>query len=114
MYSPKSEWEKVVDEYLGKSTELIATPLRVDMTFYMPRPKKHYRTGKYSHILRDDAPKMWHTNKPDRDNLEKAVLDCMTKSGLIKDDCLVCTGNIQKKWANKESGVFIEIGGLTN
>ena len=112
MYSPKSEWEKVVDAYFGESKELIDTPLRVDMTFYMPRPKKHYRTGKYSHILKDNSP-VWHTNKPDRDNLEKAVLDCMTKSGLLKDDCIVCRGGIQKKWANCNSGVLIELSGLT-
>ena len=112
MYSPKTEWEKILTNHFNGLDDYYKHAIQVDMTFYMPRPKKHYRTGKYSDLLRDDTPKTWHTNKPDRDNLEKAVLDCMTKGEILKDDCIVCTGTIQKKWANAKSGVYIEIWGL--
>lgn len=108
MYSPKTEWEKMLVNYFESCDEYYYTALKVSMTFYMPRPKKHYRTGKYSDVLKDDSPVL-HTNKPDRDNLEKAVLDCMTKAGLLKDDSIVCDGFIKKIWANKKSGVKIEI-----
>ena len=54
------------------------------MQFHMPRPKSHYRTGKYSHLLKDNIP-IYHTSRPDIDNLIKFYLDCMT--GLYwKDD----------------------------
>ena len=112
MYSPKTEWEKVLTNHFEELDDHFNYAIQVDITFFMPRPKKHYRTGKFSDILRADAPKIWHTNKPDRDNLEKAVLDCMTKGGILKDDCIVCTGTIEKKWANDKSGVYIEIWGL--
>ncbi len=108
MYSPKTEWEKILTNYFESCDDYYYNALQVSMIFYMPRPKKHYRTGKFSHVLKDDSP-YWHTNKPDRDNLEKAVLDCMTKGGILKDDCIVCTGSIEKKWANDKSGVFIKI-----
>lgn len=37
-------------------------PLEVSLAFYFTRPKHHYRTGKYSHILKDDAAR-WHTKR---------------------------------------------------
>ena len=108
MYSPKTKWEDMLVTYFEGLEDYYFDALSISMVFYMPRPKKHYRTGKFSHILKDDSPS-WHINKPDRDNLEKAVLDCMTKGGLLKDDSIVCSGSIEKKWASKESGVLIKI-----
>jgi len=70
--------------------------IRVDAVFFFKRPKSHYRTGKNSHILRDDAP-YWHIGKPDRDNLDKFILDAM-KGVFWKDDSIVCDGNISKKY----------------
>src|SRR4051812_13729193 len=34
----------------------LTMPLRLDLTFYMPRPKYHYRSGKRKAELKDDAP----------------------------------------------------------
>ena len=45
-------------------------PLRMHLEFYFPRPKNHYRTGKYSDQLKPSAPHI-HTNMPDVDNLSK-------------------------------------------
>ena len=49
----------------------------------MPRPKTHYRLGKYKHLLKDSAPQ-YHQNTPDADNLAKILLDCM--NGMFYDD----------------------------
>ena len=38
-------------------------PLDVSIDFYFTRPKYHYRTGKYSHLLKIDAD-TWHSNRP--------------------------------------------------
>jgi Holliday junction resolvase RusA-like endonuclease len=75
----------------------LTIPLRVDLTFYFPRPKSHYRAGKHAHELRDDAPS-WHCKKPDRDNSDKAVLDAMTVLRFWLDDCQVCDGRIKKQF----------------
>jgi hypothetical protein len=73
-------------------------PVRVDLCFYFARPKSHFRTGKFAGVLRDDAPK-WHTTKPDRDNLEKAVLDALTQvGGFWQDDSQVCAGSVTKRY----------------
>lgn len=71
-------------------------PIRLDCTFYFPRPKSHYRTGANAHLLKDNAPE-WKISKPDRDNLDKFVLDAL--HGVYwRDDSIVCAGEIQKKY----------------
>ena len=67
-------------------------PIALDLEFYFERPKAHYRTGRNAGVLREDAP-YWHTSKPDRDNLEKAVMDALTTLGFFKDDAQVCGGD---------------------
>ena len=42
--------------------------INVTLDFRFPRLKSHYRTGKYSNILRDDAP-LYKITKPDIDKL---------------------------------------------
>jgi len=79
--------------------------ISVSMVFTMPRPKSHYRSGKYSHILKDNAP-MVHVSKPDIDNLIKFYLDAMTGS-FWKDDCTICTIEASKIY-NEECMVEIE------
>jgi crossover junction endodeoxyribonuclease RusA len=85
----------------------MAGPLMVEIVFRFPRPKCHYRTGKHAGELRPDAP-YWHTVKPDRDNAEKAVLDCLTQIGMWRDDCQVCHGEVSKVWS-ETGGATIKI-----
>lgn len=45
-------------------------------------------------------PGDYHTQKPDRDNLDKAINDGM--NGVVfPDDCIICDGQIRKFWANE-------------
>ena len=70
---------------------LIDSALRVDCCFVFPRPQR---------LLRKNDPKgrIPHTIKPDRDNLDKAVLDSLT--GLVwVDDCQASTGLVEKYYA---------------
>ena len=63
-------------------------PLGVSLTFVFPRTKSQI-------WKRKPMPRLWHAKKPDRDNLDKAVMDSLT--GLIwVDDAQVCDGRIQK------------------
>lgn len=63
---------------------LLDCPLSVDFVFVMPRPKKHFRTGKKSHMLRDDAP-YYHTDAPDTTKLIRSTEDSL-KHVLWTDD----------------------------
>ena len=70
--------------------------------FYFKRPKSHYRTGKYSKILKTDAPRQFHSQKPDIDNLIKFVLDSIQgEDGFITDDSIVCKIEAYKMWTDK-------------
>ena len=72
---------------LPKDFTPITGPLQVDLQFWFPRSGKPYK--------RKPNPAMWHTKKPDRDNLDKAILDCLT--GLLwNDDNQVCGGYLGK------------------
>jgi len=72
--------------------------LRVDVTFYFGTRHKE-RWGKP------------HTFRPDRDNLDKLILDEMTKVQLIAgDDCRVSAGMIRKRWCDLSgSGALVEV-----
>jgi len=48
-----------------------------------------------------------HT-RPDTDNLQKMLKDCMTDCGYWKDDALVASEIVEKFWANVP-GIYIKI-----
>ena len=51
----------------------------------------------------------WRTTRPDTDNLEKALKDCMTKCGFWKDDAQVVREIVEKRWSKHPVGIFIEV-----
>lgn len=70
-------------------------PLAVHLTFYMPRPKSHFRANGR---LKPTAPVFLHDQKPDADNLAKAVLDALTVIRVWMDDDQVCELIARKHW----------------
>lgn len=72
--------------------------LLVEAEFYFSRPKSHYKTGKNSHILRDNNP-VWHTSRNDVDNLLKFCLDAMNKI-YWKDDAIIAQCTIKKQYSD--------------
>ncbi len=76
----------------------ISGPVSVQITYYMPRPKSHYRTGKYSNELRADAPR-FHIVKPDAQNCSKGSFDALTQIGMWQDDCQICQESAAKIYA---------------
>lgn len=86
-------------------------PVRVDITFYLPRPRYHYRTGARAHELKDGAP-TYVDKKPDKDKLERATCDALTSSGVIRDDAQIAAGYTEKRYANGPTGARIVISSL--
>jgi len=72
-------------------------PVRVDLTFIMPRPQALMRKKD------PDAP-IYCGRKPDRDNLDKVVLDVLTELKFWLDDGQAAAGEISKLYHAKTSG----------
>lgn len=77
-------------------------------------PEKPYACG-VRLIVKWCFPKGKHKNgeyritKPDTDNLQKMLKDCMTKCGFWKDDALVASEIVEKFWADIPGiAVYIE------
>lgn len=51
----------------------------------------------------------WHESKPDLDNLEKDLLDCMTKLKFYEDDKHIVHKTSWKRWVTDIPGIFIKI-----
>ncbi len=73
----------------------LAGPLYVRLEFYFPRPRGHYRSGKFANTLKESAP-AYQTSKPDIDNAIKAVLDALTILRFWNDDSQVCDTRCRK------------------
>jgi Holliday junction resolvase RusA-like endonuclease len=70
---------------LGRTEPPLKVAMIVDAAFWF-EAKKPERLGKP------------HTQRPDKDNLEKLCLDVLTKERVIKDDALVVGGETTKEW----------------
>ena len=74
-------------------------PVLLDVVALFARPKHHYGTGRNSGKLKKTAP-VWHTKKPDADNLLKMLKDCMNEI-FYKDDKQVCVTRIRKQYSER-------------
>lgn len=73
------------------------SPIRVDWTAYLPMPDS------WSSKKKDAHRGQLHQSKPDRDNIDKGILDALWPS----DSC-IATGTIEKRWDDGK-GARIEI-----
>ena len=74
---------------------LQGTAIRLTVKWLFPKGSRHL-DGEY------------RITKPDTDNLQKMLKDCMTKTGFWKDDALVASEITEKFWADKP-GIYIRI-----
>ena len=78
------------------------------------RPEKHLDGPIYLKVQwlfptkNKQKPGDFKITKPDTDNLQKMLKDCMTYCGFWKDDAQVCVEHVEKRF-NDISGIFIEI-----
>lgn len=78
------------------------------------KPDKPYTKGVYLEVKWCFPLKFKHkdgeyrTTKPDTDNLQKLLKDCMTEVGFWRDDALVASELCEKFWA-QVPGIFIKI-----
>jgi Holliday junction resolvase RusA-like endonuclease len=80
--------------------EKLEGALSLDVVWMFPRNKTHKHTE-------------YRTTKPDTDNLQKMLKDCMTLTGFWNDDAQVVVERCCKVWVNNEnSGIVITISEL--
>ena len=100
--------------------------------FYDPAPVKDARERLAMHLLSHRPPKPfegpvslsavwlfprgrahkhgdWRVSKPDTDNLQKLLKDCMTRCGFWHDDAQVVRESVEKRWSDEPTGIYIEI-----
>ncbi len=101
MYDPSSKDKFIIWNQIKKykPRNPIKSPVTLFVTFYMPRPKKHYRTGKFKHLLKDDVPE-YHTNTPDLSNLIKLYEDILQPSFYL-DDSQICRIQAEKVYSKQ-------------
>ncbi|MDT2641197.1 RusA family crossover junction endodeoxyribonuclease [Enterococcus dongliensis] len=75
--------------------KMIEGPVRLTVKWLFPITGKHFNGE-------------WKYTKPDTDNLQKLLKDCMTTCRFWKDDALVCSEIVEKFWAN-QTGIYIRI-----
>lgn len=51
----------------------------------------------------------YRISKPDTDNLQKLLKDCMTELGFWEDDAQVAEEHVAKIWVENYPGIFIEV-----
>lgn len=51
----------------------------------------------------------WRVTRPDTDNLQKLLKDCMTKCGYWRDDAQVAREIAEKRWSDEPTGIYIKI-----
>lgn len=73
-------------------------PIRLIVDAFFTRPKSHYGTGKKVGIIKDNAP-VYHTSRPDWDNVGKFVSDALNKI-YWRDDSILCEVGVRKRYSD--------------
>lgn len=107
------QWRQVVTLKARSAAALQAweppEAVTTSVQFYLPRPKSHYRTGKFAGELKPSAP-IFHVTKPDSDKLVRAIHDSLSDAGVILDDSNITNINVQKTYADHHpTGAHITI-----
>ena len=104
----KSWRQAVIDAAVALDGGL-TEPVSLGVTFALPRPKGHYRTGRNAAQLRDTAP-VWPAGKPDLSKLIRSTEDALTDAGMWRDDSQVVQVNALKIYAGS-MGRFLAVPG---
>ena len=56
----------------------------------------------------------YRVTRPDTDNLQKLLKDCMTRVGFWNDDAQVCLEEVTKRWSRQKPGIHIKVVSLND
>jgi len=94
--------DKVCDSVLGNKSLLFERyePISIQIVYEMPIPSS------LSKKKRDSMVGMYHTKKPDLDNLDKAILDSLSGQ-VFYDDGQVVSLSSTKKYSNEPKTIVV-------
>lgn len=100
VYDPGTadDWKSIVRAAAMEKWDRVpfSGPTAVTVLVFFRRPKSHLASNG---LPKASAP-VWHTSKPDRDNIDKAILDALVSCGVLSDDKIVCGGRgVLKRWS---------------
>lgn len=101
--NPKAKpWKNEVAKHgrIAYKGEVLSGPILVSVQFSFLRPKSHFRSGKFSHLLKSSAPVHWHTQIPDASKCWRSTEDALT--GIIWKDDAQLLHFVNKIWSDKE------------
>lgn len=92
-----SGWRALVASEAQRHAKLHEGPVRLTLTFYMPRPKSRKKD-------------VWCVTRPDADKLTRAICDSLSKV-MYRDDSQVCDLRVLKLYESPDSppGVLVEV-----
>ena len=100
MYDPSAKDKNQLGLQIAKykPKKALKGEIMIRLLFVMPRPKSHYRTGKFKHMLKYKYEKVYyHTYTPDLDNLVKFICDTIQGNNrIILDDSQICRLQAEK------------------
>ena len=89
----RSEFQRLLSRYRPETPLEGPVALTVDWHF----STKSHREGAY------------RVTRPDTDNLQKLLKDCMTRIGFWNDDAQVCREEVTKRWSRQKPGIHIKV-----
>jgi len=81
--------DRIIEQFIQEFRCLFAAPVALSWTAYIEMPKS------WSNAKRKAIRGQEHRQKPDRDNIDKAIMDA-----LFKEDKKVSSGTLIKRWAD--------------
>ena len=98
MYDPNAQAKEasIQKAQITGNDRIFTGPMSVEFTFVFPRPRSHFRTGKFSNVLRADAP-FYCVNSKDVDNMEKFYSDSFNCIAWV-DDRQIVRSSAHKRW----------------
>lgn len=99
--------------YVYEPERLAAARAKLTAHLLRHRPAEPYRCGvrltvKWLFPAGEHPDGAYRTTKPDTDNLQKLLKDCMTAAGYWTDDALVASEIAEKFWAARP-GIYIRV-----
>ena len=109
IYNPSSKLQRIFLETCRPKlpNTPLEGPLEAQLGFYFKRPLAHYRSGKLSSVMKENAP-LWHTQRKDLDNCVKFVLDALNSVAYLDDRQIVALRCV-KYYADTEPKSVVKI-----
>lgn len=82
-------------------------PIQMLVECFFPRPASHFGTGRNANVLKESAP-VWHTKRPDGDNLLKLVKDALNTIAYV-DDSQIVDARVTKAYASAGRAPFTRV-----